>query len=92
MGLICNKVIKLCALCKHKETCKEDMKHEIKTLESIKGRFFVDGKEVSAMNVPNAVSLLITLINSVGSVVTNSNHSPSMSNSVKSWQTKHRRK
>lgn len=45
MGLICNKVIKLCALCKHKETCKEDMKHETKTLESIKGRFFVDGKE-----------------------------------------------
>ena len=30
--------------------------------------------------------------NSVGSVVTNSNHSLSMSNSVKSWQTKHRRK
>lgn len=25
------------------------MKHEIKTLESIKGRFFVDGKEVSAV-------------------------------------------
>ena len=48
MGLICNKVIKLCVLCKHKETCKEDMKHETKTLESIKGRFFVDGKEVSA--------------------------------------------
>lgn len=48
MGLICNKVIKLCVLCKHKETCKEDMKHETKTLESIKGRFFVDDKEVSA--------------------------------------------
>lgn len=90
MGLICNKVIKLCALCKHKETCKEDMKHEIKTLESIKGRFFVDGKEVSAVRFKEYLEEI--MINSVGSVLTNSNHSPSMSNSVKSWKTKHRRK
>lgn len=48
MGLICKKVVKLCALCKHKEICREDMKHETKTLESIRGRFFVDGKEVSS--------------------------------------------
>lgn len=48
MGLICNKAVKLCAFCKHKETCREDLKHETQTLESISGRFFVDGKEVSA--------------------------------------------
>lgn len=47
MGLICNKVVKLCALCKHKEICREDLEHELEKIRDSVMTFMVDGKFVS---------------------------------------------
>jgi hypothetical protein len=47
MGLICNKVVKLCVLCKHKKTCREDLEHELEKIRDSVMTFMVDGKAVS---------------------------------------------
>lgn len=47
MGLICNNAVKLCALCKHKKTCREDLEHELEKIRDSVMTFMVDGKAVS---------------------------------------------